>query len=456
MKAFRKTFLIMLPFLFVIISCKPEIESEYQEFYNQNYSHVLFILSGTAECLDAFSPDDDRVYTNLQTVGHNSGSEAWPSDLFIRDSSIYTICSGQNVVEKYDALSLDYLGKIYLKNGFNPLLLNPVGDEGQAVVSGFASDEIVMVSLEDLTMTGSFSSVYEEVTLADGSHRESKTAPTTKNAVGDNHFRSPSGIAATADTVYVSNVRYDSSILLTNGSGDLISYDGANVRAAGSFREATLSIFSTDTSNQTTTLVRELNLDDLYTQLSGTDYFPGNGLNPQSLFVLNGKLHVVCTGTNGGEERRYTSGEYRPEGYDLGDPIPGTDPDDGLILVMDISDAQNPVLESVISIGGSPVGFRSSRDSSRNVLYLAGVGGIQSYNYSTEQILHGSSDPILAGSDPSKDYYSYILFEDDILYISNFTNNSLNRIQVLNDGTYNLLDSKSSSGGPGALAFYTK
>ena len=439
MKAFRKTFLMMLPFLLVIISCKPEIESEYQEFYNKNYNQVLFILSGTGECLDAFSPDDDRVFTNLQTVGHNSGSEAWPSDLLIRDSSIYTICSGQNVVEKYDARSLDYLGKIYLKNGFNPLLLNPVGDEGQAVVSGFASDEIVMVNLEDLTMTGSYSSVYEEVTLADGSHRESKTAVTAKNAVGDNHFRSPSGLAATGNTVYVSNVRYDSSILLTNASGDLINYDGAYVRAAGSFREGTLSVFSTDTSNQTATLVRELNLDGLYTQLSGREYIPGNGLNPQSLFVLNGKLHVVCTGTNGGEERSYTSEEYRPEGFDLGDPIPGTDPDDGIILVMDISD-----------------GFRSSRDNSRNILYLAGVGGIQSYNYSTEQILHDSSDPILAGSDPSKDYYSYILFEDDVLYISNFTNNSLNRIQVLNDGTYNLLDSKNSSGGPGALGFYTK
>jgi len=456
MKAFQKIFLIILPFIFVIISCKPEIESEYQEFYNKNYSQVLFILSGTAECLDAYSPDDDKVFTNLQTVGHNSGSEAWPSDLLIRDSSIYTICSGQNVVEKYDARSLDYLGKIYLKNGFNPLLLNPVGDEGQAVVSGFASDEIVMVSLEDLTMTGSFSSVFEEVTLADGSHRESKTAVTTKNAVGDNHFRSPTGVAATGNTVYVSNVRYDSSILLTNGSGDLISYDGANVRAAGSFREGTLSVFSTDTSNQTATLVRELNLDDLYTKKSGINYFPGNGLNPQSLFVLNGKLHVVCTGTNGGEKRNYTSGEYHPEEYDLSDPITGTDTDDGLILVIDISDAQNPVLESAISIGGSPVGFRSSQDSSRNILYLAGVGGIQSYNYSTEQILHGSSDPILAGRRTSTEFYYSIFFLDDVLYISNFTNNSLNRIQVLNDGTYNLLDSKSTSGGPGALAFYTR
>jgi Beta propeller domain len=456
MKAFQKTILIMLPFLLVIMSCEPEIESEYQEFYNKNYSRALFILSGTAECLDAYSPDDNRVFTNLQTVGHNSGSEAWPSDLLIRGSSIYTVCSGQNVIEKYDARSLDYLGKIYLKNGFNPLLLNSVGNAGQAVISGFATDEIVMLSLENLTMTDSFASVYEEVTLADGSHRESKAATTTKNAVGDNHHRSPSGIAVSGNTVYVSNVRYDSSILLSDNSGNLISYDGANVRAAGSFREGTLSVFSTDVSNERATLVREINLDNLYAQLSGIDYTPGNGLNPQSLFVLNGKLHIVCTGTNGGEKRNYTSDEYLPEGYNPGDPVPGTDPDDGLILVMDISDTQNPVLENAISMGGSPVGFRSSIDSSRNILYLAGVGGIQSYNYLTEQTLHASTDPILAGSDPSKDYYSYILFEDDILYISNFTNNSLNMIQVLSDGTYNLLDSKNSSGGPGALAFYTK
>lgn len=448
-----------MPLLVLTLSCQPDIKSEYQEFYDKNYSSVLFMLSGSAECLDAYSPEDERLYRNLQTVGHNGSSEAWTADLLVDDGSLYVICSGQNVIERYDARSLDYEGQIYLKNGFNPLLMAKVGSSGQAVVSGFATDEMVMVNLNDLSVTGSFKTVYEAVTLPGGSHNETQVTPTTKNAAGDNHSRAPTGIAVSGDTIYVSNVRYDPSIKLTDSDGNLAKHNGSDVRAAGNFREATLSIYTVDPSGQDISLQREINLDALYSELPGKGgYFPGNGLNPQSLFVLNGKLHIVCTGTNGGSARTFTSSEYIPEGYSVGDTVPGTDPDDGLILVMNISgaNASNPVLEKAVDCGGSPVGFRSSVDSSRNTIYMAGVGGVQSYNYLSEQSVRGSSNPILAGSNPSMDYYSHVLFQDDILYISSYSDNRLNRIDVLSNGTYGSPRSLSCSGGPGALAFYTR
>jgi hypothetical protein len=388
------------------------------------------------------------VYKDLQTVGHNGSSEAWPNDLLSMDDSLFAVSSGQNVIEKYDSRTLDYEGKIYLKNGFNPLTLCLLGTEGQAAIAGFETDEVVLVNLNDLSMTSGFLEVYE-----------SSESITTTNATGDNYQRSPTGIAASDSTLYVSNVRYDASILLTDTDGEYIEYDDAYARAAGNFREGTLSVFSLNSGKTSATLATEIDLDGLLSDETGTSYFPGDGLNPQSLFILEGKLHIVCTGTNGGEARYYTEGEYIPSGYDEGDLVPGTDPDDGVILVMDLTDPENPTLEKVVEIGGSPSGFRFSMDTDRKILYMAGVGGIQSYDYETEVALRDSSNPILAGSDPSSDYYSHLFYRDDMIYISNYSENKLNRIQVVGSGktpVYTRLEDLVCGDGPGAMAYYIK
>jgi hypothetical protein len=448
----RKTLSWMTGFLFVLIliSCSPEIKTDYQEFYDKSYGKVLFIINGNAETLSAYSPDDMKVYRDLQTVGHNGSSEAWPSDLLSIGNDLFTVCSGQNVIEKYDSRTLDYLGNLYLKNGFNPLLLAPLGSGDHAAVTGFATDEIVIVNLNELSMTSGFLKVYSE----------SSGTITDTNATGDNYQRSPTGIAATDNTLYVSNVRYDASILLTDVNGETIPFGDAFARAAGNFREGTLSVFTLNSGKTSASLVREINLDKLLGDLPGeSPYYPGNGLNPQSLFLLEGKLHIVCTGTNGGEARKYTSSEYIPPGSTTNTIVPGTDPDDGVILVMNLNDSENPTLEKVVSIGGSPSGYRFSMDTDRKILYMAGVGGIQSYDYEGEAVLRASSNPILAGSDPSSDYYSHLLYKDDMLYISNYSGNKLNRIQVIGSGKtpeYTRLEDLVIGDGPGAMAFYIR
>jgi len=451
-----KKIILALSIILLLLSCSPEIKTDYQEFFEKNYSTALYILNGEAETISAYSPEDQKLYRDLQTLGHNGSSEAWPNDVLQTGGSLYTVCSGQNVIEQYDGRTLDYKGKIYLKNGFNPLTVCPLGSDGQAAIAGFQTDEIVLVNLNDLSRTSDFLKVYEEVNLPSDSHRETSVPPTTKNATGENRFRRPTGIAASDSALYVTNVRYDTSILLTDTDGNLIDYKGSPARAAGYFREGTLSVFETDGQNRTAALIREIDLDAAYALKTGKPYFPGNGLNPQSVFVLEGKLHIVCTGTNGGDARQYTDGEYIPAGYSAGDTVPGTDPDDGVILVMNLAAPLEPVLEKVIPIGGSPAGFRSSMDPVRKILYLAGVGGIQSYDYAGEKALRDSSNPILAGTNPAEDYYSHVLYEDNMLYISDYSHDRLNRILVSGSSSspgYERLDSLVCGDGPGAMAF---
>lgn len=453
-----KKFIILFCISALFFSCSDSIDTDYQDYLSKGYSEVLFILNGEAESFSAYAPSSESVYQNLQLVGHNGSSEAWPNDLLSMGDSLYTVCSGQNTIEKYDAKTLDYQDKVYLKNGFNPMVLCPVGSGSMAAVAGFETDEIILVDLAEMEGTSGFIKAYEEVNISNPANSETQTTATQKNATGDDQDRRTTGLAASGTTLYASNVRYDTTILLTDDSGDLIEYDGSWARAAGYFREGTISVFELSNDYKSAALIREIDLEDLFETTGGEAYYPGNGLNPQSLFVLNGKLHIICTGTNGGSARTYTSSEYIPEGSTTSTTVPGTDPDDGVVLILDMDDPENPGNNSanIIEIGGSPVGFRYSADEDRNIFYMAGVGGVQSYNYVTENELHDSDDLILAGSDPSSDFYSHILYQDDKLYISDYSHDKLNRISISDNGStaeYDLLDSISTGDGPGAMAY---
>jgi hypothetical protein len=449
-------------FTLLLFSCEEEIKTDYQSFMDKDYPSALLVLNGEAETISAYSAEDDKVFKNLQLVGHNGSSEAWPADMVQSGDSVYVICSGQNSIEKYSAETLDYEGEIYLKNGFNPMALCLLGDGTKAAVSGYVSDEIVLVDLAGMTKLSGFIPAFEEVAITNSELEENseiKKNPIEKNAVGDNKKRGTTGLAVSGTVLYAGNVRYDSSILLTDSNGALITYEGSDARAAGYFREGTISIFQISDDYASATLTREINLQDQFEGRGGEAYFPGNGLNPQSLFVLEGKLHIVCTGTNGGSARTYTSGEYIPTGYSEGDIVPGTDPDDGVILIMDLTDPLNPNLEKILNIGGSPSGFRDSADKAGKVLYLAGVGGIQSYNYASETVLRGSDNTILAGDNPSADFYSHVLYDSDRLFVSDYTHDKLNILIISDNGTdysYELAESRTIGDGPGALSILTR
>ena len=104
------------------------------------------------------------------------------------------------------------------------------------------------------------------------------------------------------------------------------------------------------------------------------------------------------------------------------------------------------------------MGFRGSLDPADTIVYLAGVRGVQSYNYTTERVLRDSRNMILAGDDPSLDYYSHILYNNGILYVSDYTHDKLNRISIshnVSQNTYSLLPTLTIGDGPGAMAFLT-
>ncbi len=377
----------------ILLSCEEEIQSDYQKYMDKNYSEVLFILNGEAESFSAYAPSDGAMYRDIQLVGFSGSSEAWPKDILYTNDSIYVVNSGQNTIERFNAATLDYEDDLYLDNGFNPMTLCLVGGGTRAAISGYGADQVKLVDLDLMT-------------ILDSANVYGSTAET--NATDDSYDRNPTGLAAAGTTLYASNIRY-------SGTG---------------FREATISIFSIDGAYGTLNLVKEINLEEMYDTFSGESYTSDYGLNPQSLFVLNEKLHVICTGTNGGSEG-----------------------DDGKILILDITDSTSPTMHKVLEIGGSPEGFRSSMDTLNGVMYLAGVGGVQSYDYVNETILHDSRDLILAGSDSTLDYYSHVLYNNGILYVSDWTHDKLNLIDVSSNDEP--IDSITCGDGPGALLYLT-
>ncbi|OQY30771.1 MAG: hypothetical protein B6241_15345 [Spirochaetaceae bacterium 4572_59] len=376
-----KKFFILFCISTLFFSCSESIETDYQDYLSKGYSEVLFILNGGAETFSAYAPSDESVYQNLQLVGHNGSSAAWPIDLLYANGSLYTVCSGQNTIEQYDAKTLDYQDTIYLKNGYNPMTLCLLGDGSKAAVAGFESDEIILVDLAEMEKTSDFVKAYEEADLPkyDPEIKDPKVDSTNKNASGENHPRATTGLATYGSVLYASNVRYQKPVLLTDSDRNIIYYKGYKAIAAGLFREGTLSVFEMTSGYENAVLIAEINLQAEYESLGGETYFPGNGLNPQSLFILEDKLHIICTGNNGGDTQYYSDNMYIPTiedmgvAYSKGDEIPGTDSDDGIILIMDLSDPERPRAESYLEIGGSPEGFRHSMDKINSIMYLAGV-----------------------------------------------------------------------------------
>ena len=477
------------PMLFLaaglLLSCRPEIPTDYQAYREASPDRALLILNGEGETISALDTGTGKIYNNLQTVGHAAGSEAVPSDLLTSSGDIWVLNSGQNSLERYDGTTLDFQDSLYLKNGMNPLSLVPLEGTDLAFVTGYRSDDAVLVNLAEMQKISPFVSVFREV--GGLTNPEEQTSPLADNATGDNQNRNPSGGAVFSGAggtawLYVSNVRYDSTILLADGNGvPVTDGDGDQVRAGGYFREGTLSVFSFDQADAeaatsflpvAVTLEREINLETLYRTGAGIAdaYFPGDGLNPQSLWLdrAGERLHVICTGTNGGTARTFTAEQYIPAGYSVGDTVPGTDPDDGLVLILDISDPGNPVYLTTLFPGGSPAAFRNGADTARKVVYLAGVGGLQSYGYGQAAgdftVYHdsgsGAGGLILAGSDPASDFFSGLLYDPltDSVCLSFFSRSRLYRIPCSGaDGaslTYGVPAVSVTGDGPGALALW--
>ncbi len=473
--------------LLITLSCTPVYDTDYQAFFAADVQRCLYILNGSAESLSGLDLDEGTIYNSLQTVGYYNSSSAVPNDLYQYDGRLYVVLSGQNAIEAYDAGEsadaqiLDYLPdyRHYFKNGYNPMYFIPVDGTSWVFVSGYKTDEVQLVNLNDTETAYSFTACFEELDDSSFEHSETQTEPTVKNAAGDNKKRgSTSGsvyIDGGTGWLYVTNVRYDAGILLTEGD-TLAEYSGSNVQAPGEFREATLSIFSfnvpalTDGAAESSInlhLVAELNLEDIYYGASDVngEYFPGNGLNPQSSFIHNGLLTIVCTGTNGGSASAFTDSEYLPYlpgsttvRYDVGAEKPGTNPDDGIILVLDLSSPAAPSYEGHLDIGGSPVLFRESVDESGQTVYLAGVGGIQSFKYGNSfsgySVLHSSDNMIIEAENTAYDYYSGLSYDedDDLLYISFFSEDRI--VAVTPEGVS--AGSWTSGDGPGALLIYNK
>ena len=471
--------------LLITLSCTPVYDTEYQAFFAADVQRCLYILNGSAENLSGLDLDEGEIYNSLQTVGYYNSSSAVPNDIYQYGGRLYVILSGQNSIEAYDAGDsaddqlLDYLTdyRHYFKNGYNPMYFIPVDGTSWVFVSGYKTDEVQLVNLDDTQTVYSFIACFEEVDDSSFTHPEIQTTPTIKNATGDNKKRgSTSGsvyIDGSTGWLYVTNVRYDAGILLTEGD-TLAEYNGSNVQAPGEFREATLSIFSfnasalTDGASESSInlqLVSEVNLEDFYYTAADGQYFPGNGLNPQSSFIHNGLLSIVCTGTNGGSASVFTDSEYLPYlsgsttvRYEVDDEKPGTNPDDGIILVLDLSSPEVPVYAGHMDIGGSPVMFRESVDESGQTVYLAGVGGIQSFKYGNSfsgfSVLHSSDNMIIEAENSAYDYYSGLSYDenDDLLYISFFSEDRI--VAVTPEGVS--AGSWISGDGPGALLIYNK
>jgi hypothetical protein len=466
--------------LAVLLSCKPEPATEYAAYAAAAPEKAVLVLNAHSESISAYDPAENVVYNNIQTVGHSGTNKAIPADLLLYGGNIHVLLSGQNSIETYNKVSLDYVdkGKHYFKNGYNPMAFIPVPGRPWVFTAGFETDEIQAVNLTDAETDYSFYRSFEAVTLPEGAHTETKAAASAGNAVGDNKRRSSTGGAVlaggTSSRLYITNVRYDPTILMTEPDGTLAEYpesSGTYVRAPGYFREATLSIFSFNEkamvngapdSSLAVSLVKEINLESLFYEAAASgSYFPGNGLNPQSAFILDGRLNIICTGTNGGSIRNYTSEEYIPAGYSEDDVKPGTDPDDGVVIILDISSPDTPVYMTHLAIGGSPAGFREAVDPVRKIVYLAGVGGIQSYSYGSSaadySVMHSSSDMILASAQTADNFYSGLSYDTDadVLFVSSYTDDSINTINVTGTAGspgYTYGTSVKAGDGPGALS----
>ncbi|MBU1078109.1 MAG: YncE family protein [Spirochaetes bacterium] len=142
------------------------------------------------------------------------------------------------------------------------------------------------------------------------------------------------------------------------------------------------------------------------------------GKNPQSLiaFPSRNEVHVICTGINSGGGS-----------------------DDGTINIIDTVSDQ---IIHTITIGGSP-GFWAI-DTAYQSVYLAGIGGIQVYNYETREVINGSANYLIPEGD---DHFSGITLDTayNRIFICNF---SKDRIIVLDRSTKAVIKEIQGSDGP--------
>lgn len=168
------------------------------------------------------------------------------------------------------------------------------------------------------------------------------------------------------------------------------------------FREGTVSVIDTGSNEVTATI--------------------SVGKNPQAAipFPDLNEVHIVCTGKNGGD-----------------------DADDGAVYIVD-SDTDE--VKEIIKVGGSPSWSEGAVDRTNKIVYLTGIGGLQSYNYSTREVFHGSNDYILAGDNAESDFFSGVVVDEmfRVLYVCFF---SADKIIVLDLDSYEVIEEIEGSDG---------
>ncbi|MBI9103901.1 MAG: hypothetical protein JEY99_15900 [Spirochaetales bacterium] len=155
-----------------------------------------------------------------------------------------------------------------------------------------------------------------------------------------------------------------------------------------------------------------------------------NGSNPQAAiaFPEKNEVHIILTGRNGGDNA-----------------------DDGAVLVLDVSAGADYAVKGRLAVGGSPGWSGGGLDEGRKIVYLTGVGGLQSYNYETLEILHrsGSGDDgyILTGMNTATDFYSGVAYDpiEDQLFVTFFSSDT---ILVLDGEDYHVEKELQGSDGP--------
>jgi len=153
------------------------------------------------------------------------------------------------------------------------------------------------------------------------------------------------------------------------------------------------------------------------------------GKNPQAAlaFPTLDEVHIICTGNNGGE-----------------------DADDGEIHVIATTDYS---VKQVLAIGGSPVGSEAAIQRDKQLVFLAGVGGVMSYNYASKQIVHGSDNYLLSASDVESDFYSGLVVDEEnsLIFCSFF---SQDKILVLDLETYEVVERLEGSDGTQSIYLF--
>ncbi len=158
----------------------------------------------------------------------------------------------------------------------------------------------------------------------------------------------------------------------------------------------------------------------------------GSGANPQTILPVPSlnQVHVVCSGNND-----------------------GTEDDDGTIVIIDASNSNYNIVET-LAIGGSPLVSADGYDSVSGRVYLAGTGGIMTYLSATPSpaehgylnFFYGADALISATVYDTDGVYDYV-------YALDFGSS---RLLLIDPTTGALVRSISTSDGPIAMTIVSK